>query len=69
MDQALRTINLDKFRNKVAEIMLVTDVAARGIGELLRQSTTRHFHFDIISKNHKSEITSKLSYAVYMRSL
>lgn len=32
MDQTARKINLAKFRNRKCHIMIVTDVAARGIG-------------------------------------
>ena len=31
LDQAARTASTDKFRNKKASVMLVTDLAARGI--------------------------------------
>lgn len=35
MDQTARKINIAKFRNGKSKILIVTDVAARGIGKFI----------------------------------
>jgi ATP-dependent RNA helicase DDX54/DBP10 len=44
LDQTARKINIAKFQNKKCSIMIVTDVAARGLLEVHRQTFTQN-HF------------------------